>query len=51
MARNKPLARKIRLLKAGRSNSRVPHWVMMKTNRNVTRQPIRRTWNRGKAKR
>lgn len=51
MARNKPLARKIRLLKAGRGNARVPHWVMMKTNRNVTRQPNRRTWNRGKAKR
>lgn len=51
MARNKPLARKIRLLKAGRISSRVPHWVMMKTNRNVTRQPKRRTWNRGRAKR
>jgi large subunit ribosomal protein L39e len=51
VARNKPLARKLRLLKAGKQNSRVPHWVMLKTNRNVTRQPMRRTWFRGKAKR
>ncbi len=51
MARNKPFARKIRLLKAGRINARVPHWVMMKTSRNVVRQPKRRTWSKGRAKR
>lgn len=51
MSTSKPLARKIRLLKAGRQNSRVPHWVMLRTNRKVVRQPKRRTWFRGRAKR
>ena len=31
MSRNKPAAKKIRLLKAGKQNRRVPVWVMLKT--------------------
>ena len=35
MARNKPHAKKKRLLKAGKQNRRVPVWVMMKTSRTL----------------
>jgi len=37
---------KKRLAKAERQNTRVPAWVMMKTDMNVTRNPKRRNWRR-----
>ncbi|OUJ19374.1 Ribosomal protein L39E [Methanonatronarchaeum thermophilum] len=39
-------AKKKRLAKKTRQNSRVPAWVMMKTNRDVTNHPKRRSWRR-----
>ncbi len=51
MARNKHLARKLRLRKAGKRNRRVPAWVMQRTNRKFVRHPKRRHWRRGKLKR
>lgn len=50
MARNKPPAKKARLLAAEKSNRRVPAWVMQRTNRNFTRHPKRRSWRRQKLK-
>ena len=45
--RRKSSARKVRLLRAVRSNRRVPAWVMQRTNRRVLRHPKRRSWKRG----
>lgn len=42
----KSKAQKKRLGKLERQNSRVPGWVIMKTNRDVTRNPKRRNWRR-----
>ncbi|MDY7081315.1 MAG: 50S ribosomal protein L39e [Halobacteria archaeon] len=42
----KDKAKKKRLAKAENQNSRVPAWVMMKTNREVVRHPKRRNWRR-----
>lgn len=42
----KSKAQKKRLGKLDRQNSRVPGWVIMKTNRDVTRNPKRRSWRR-----
>ncbi|WP_096391668.1 50S ribosomal protein L39e [Halopenitus persicus] len=42
----KSKAKKKRLAKKERQNQRVPAWVMMKTNMNVTRNPKRRNWRR-----
>ncbi len=50
MARNKPTARKKRLLRALNSNRRVPAWVMQRTNRNFLRHPKRRHWRRSSTK-
>jgi len=50
MARNKPHARKLRLMRALKSNRRVPAWVMMRTNRSFLRHPKRRHWRRAKLK-
>ena len=33
MSKNKPAAKKIRLMKATKQNRRVPVWVMLKTDR------------------
>ncbi|HIP65363.1 MAG TPA: 50S ribosomal protein L39e [Pyrodictium sp.] len=46
MARNKPLARKLRLAKAYKQNSPVPLWVILRTNRRFTTHPKRRHWRR-----
>lgn len=46
MARNKPLAKKIRMLRAEKQNRRVPAWVMQRTSRRVTEHPKRRHWKR-----
>ena len=42
----KSKAKKKRLAKLERQNSRVPAWVMMKTDMEVTRNPKRRHWRR-----
>ncbi|MFB6218472.1 MAG: 50S ribosomal protein L39e [Halobacteriaceae archaeon] len=42
----KSKAKKKRLGKLDRQNSRVPGWVMLKTNREVSRNPRRRHWRR-----
>ncbi len=44
MAKNKPPAMKGRLMRADKTNRRVPAWVMIRTNRNVLRHPKRRNW-------
>ncbi|MEW5936863.1 MAG: 50S ribosomal protein L39e [Candidatus Thermoplasmatota archaeon] len=46
MARNKPLAKKLRLMRALKSNRRVPAWVMQRTNRRFLRHPKQRMWRR-----
>ncbi len=51
MARYKHLARKLRLLKAMKQNSRPPAWVIARTNRRVTWNPKIRNWRRGRLKR
>jgi large subunit ribosomal protein L39e len=42
----KSKAKKKRLAKLERQNSRVPAWVMMKTDMDVQRNPKRRNWRR-----
>lgn len=42
----KSKAKKKRLSKLDRQNSRVPAWVIMKTDRDVMRNPKRRNWRR-----
>lgn len=42
----KSKAKKKRLGKLERQNSRVPAWVIMKTDRDVMRNPKRRNWRR-----
>lgn len=42
----KSKAQKKRLGKKEKQNSRVPAWVMMKTDMEVTRNPKRRNWRR-----
>jgi large subunit ribosomal protein L39e len=51
MARNKPLGRKLRLMKETKRNRRVPAWVIQRTNRRFIRHPKRRMWRRGRLKR
>jgi large subunit ribosomal protein L39e len=50
MARNKHVARKMRLMKRVRQNRRVPAWVIMRTNRNFMWHPKRRHWRRTRLK-
>jgi large subunit ribosomal protein L39e len=42
----KSKAKKKRLAKLEDQNSRVPAWVIMKTDRDVQRNPKRRSWRR-----
>jgi len=42
----KSKAKKKRLAKLERQNSRVPAWVILKTDRGVMRNPKRRQWRR-----
>ena len=42
----KSKSKKKRLSKLDRQNSRVPAWVIMKTNRETQRNPKRRNWRR-----
>ncbi len=50
MSKNKPLGRKVRLMRKAKMNRRVPAWVMMRTGRRFTRHPHRYQWRRGKLK-
>ncbi len=50
MARNKPYAKKLRLLRRVKTNRRVPAWVMQRTKRKFTRHPKKRSWRRNKLK-
>jgi len=50
MARNKHVARKLRLMKRTKMNRRVPAWVMIRTDRRFTTHPHRRNWRRNKLK-
>ncbi|AFH43246.1 50S ribosomal protein L39e [Fervidicoccus fontis] len=50
MAHYKPLARKLRLSKALKSNSPIPVWVAVKTKRKVRFNFKRRFWRRNKLK-
>ena len=42
----KSKAKKKRLAKLGRQNSRIPAWVMLRTDLGVQRNPKRRHWRR-----
>lgn len=48
MTRNKPLGKKIRLMKETKRNRRVPAWVMMRTKRKFSQHPKRHSWRRSK---
>lgn len=50
MARNKPHARKLRLARAYKVNRAIPAWVIIKTMRRVTFNPVRRNWRMSKLK-
>jgi ribosomal protein L39E len=51
MARNKPLAYKLRLVKAGKSNRSVPAWIIAKTKGGVRWSPKSvRAWRTRKLK-
>jgi large subunit ribosomal protein L39e len=50
LARNKPAAKKRRLVRAGKENKAVPAWVIAKTRGKVRTNPRRRHWRRNKLK-
>ncbi len=50
MASKKPLGKKLRLLRANKSNRRVPAWIMIRTSRRFTAHPKRRGWRRSHLK-
>ena len=51
MARNKPLAYKLRLIKAGKSNKSVPAWIIARTKGTVRWSPKSiRAWRTRKLK-
>ncbi|MHA1961219.1 MAG: 50S ribosomal protein L39e [Candidatus Thorarchaeota archaeon] len=50
MARNKHLAKKLRMAKAMKSNSSVPTWTIIKTGGKVRRNPKQRNWRQTKLK-
>ena len=50
MAKRKPLAKKLRMLRKDKENRRVPAWVMQRTNRRFMRHPKQRNWRRNKLK-
>jgi len=50
MAKNKPTAKKGRLLARMKQNRRVPAWVLQRTSRRFTSHPKRRSWRRNKLK-
>jgi large subunit ribosomal protein L39e len=50
LARNKPLARKLRLARAAKSNRALPAWIIIRTLRRVRFSPVRRHWRVSKLK-
>jgi len=48
VARNKPTAKKRRLIKAGRQKKPIPTWIVAKTMRQVRPNPKRRPWRQRK---
>ncbi len=50
MASKKPTAKKLRLLKATKSNRRVPAWIIQRTSRRFVSHPKRRNWRRNRLK-
>ncbi|MEM0026634.1 MAG: 50S ribosomal protein L39e [Ignisphaera sp.] len=48
MARNKPIAKKLRLINREKSNQPIPVWVTVKTIRKVMRGYRLRNWRRFK---
>lgn len=50
MARNKPLAKKLRLCNRLKSNSPLPVWVVARTMRRLRWRPRLRHWRRVKLK-
>jgi len=50
VAHYKHVAKKIRLGKKTKQNRALPAWVILKTRRRVTRNPMRRYWRRQKIK-
>lgn len=50
MASKKPLGKKLRLLRAEKSNRRVPAWITVRTARRFTQHPKRRSWRRNRIK-
>lgn len=50
VARNKHVARKLRLARALKSNQGIPVWVVIKTLRKVPYRPKLRNWRRSKLK-
>ncbi|MEM0366424.1 MAG: 50S ribosomal protein L39e [Acidilobaceae archaeon] len=50
MARNKPLARKLRLARALKSRRPIPPWIIARTMRRVRFSPVRRHWRVSKLK-
>jgi len=47
----KSLGKKTRLAKAGKSNRRVPAWIMQRTARRFTNHPKRHHWRRSHLRR
>ncbi|NPA84593.1 MAG: 50S ribosomal protein L39e [Crenarchaeota archaeon] len=50
MAHYKHVARKLRLAKKTKQIRALPAWVILKTRRRVTRNPVVRHWRRQKIK-
>ena len=50
MARNKPTAKKRRLIRAGKQKRAVPTWVVAKSGGKFRRHPKQRMWRRQKIK-
>ncbi len=50
MARNKPMAKKRRLIKANIQSQSVPVWVVAKTKGRVRVNPKQRSWRRKRLK-
>ena len=48
MGRRKDTSKKIRLMKARKSNASVPTWVIARTNRKVRANAKHRSWRRTK---
>lgn len=50
VARNKPVAKKLRLAKAGKQRRPVPTWIVARTLGRVRRHPKKRHWSEVKIK-